>query len=266
MTDDVIPPVLPALKKAIDRNRNLPVSAAFDWVAAGWRDLWIAPALSLAYGVGVTAVVALSVAGIVLFGWDHILLPVLSGLLIVGPILAIGLYEKSRRIAAGEPLSPLAMIWPERGTGYHILFVGTVLLMLAMVWLRAAVLLYALFYGLRPFPGLDHIVQTLITDPSGWALLGVGSVVGGLFAALGFGISAFSLPKLLDRRIDAFTAMGLSMTYCWHNLPVVLMFGTIVLVLTLVGLLTGFLGFILIFPLLGHAAWHAYVAIRDVEP
>jgi len=263
---DVIPPILPAEAAAINRDRRLPPLAAFGWLAAGWRDLWTAPGLSLAYGIGVTLVVALSVFGIVLLGWDHILLPALSGLLIVGPTLAIGLYEKSRRIAAWEPLSLRAMIWPDHGTGYHILFVGTVLLMLALLWLRAAVLLYALFFGYRPFPGLNHIVETLFGTPEGWGLLIVGSAVGGLFAALGFAISAFSLPKLLDRRLDAFTAMGLSMSYTWHNLPVMLVFGAIVLVLTLLGLATGFLGFILIFPLLGHATWHAYVAIRDVEP
>src|SRR5690606_15880679 len=148
---------------------------------------------------------------------------------------------------------------------HHILFVGAILVMLAMLWIRAAVLLYALFWGLKPFPGLDHIVETLLSDPQGWALVVVGTAVGGLFAALGFAISAFSIPMLLDRKLDAFTAMGLSMTLTWHNLGVMLVWGAIVLALTLVGLVTAFAGFIIIFPLLGHASWHAYVAIRDEE-
>lgn len=261
----VIPPIVPALPRAIDRKRHLPLSAPFDWLAAGWKDMMTAPAASLVYGLGVAAVSALIVAGIVLLGWGHILFPALAGFFVFGPALATGLYEKSRRIAAGEPVSLGAMIWPHRGTGYHILFVGTILLMLVMLWIRAAVLLYALFWGLKPFPGLDQIVQTLLVDPNGWALIGVGTLVGGLFAALSFAISAFSVPMLLDRKLDAFTAMGLSMTLTWHNLAVMLVWGAIVLALSLIGVLTAFIGFIVIFPLLGHATWHAYVAIRDEE-
>lgn len=261
----VLPPIVPALPRAIDRRRNLPLSAALDWLAAGWRDLWIAPGISLLYGLGVSVLSALLVVGIVVFDLGHILFPALAGFLVVGPALATGLYEKSRRIAAGEPPTLATMIRPGRGTGHHILFVGAILVMLAMIWIRAAVLLYALFWGLKPFPGLDHIIETLLSDPQGWALVGVGTAVGGLFAALGFAISAFSIPMLLDRKLDAFTAMGLSMTLTWHNLGVMLVWGAIVLALTLVGLVTAFAGFIVIFPLLGHASWHAYVAIRDEE-
>ena len=87
-------------------------------------------------------------------------------------------------------------------------------------------------------------------------------MVGGLFAAFSFAISAFSIPMLLDERLDAFTAMGTSMALVWNNLPVMLTWGAIVLVLFLLGLVTGMLGLIVVFPLLGHATWHAYKAIR----
>lgn len=260
-----IPPIVPALPKAIDRNRHLPVSAAFNWLGAGWRDLLTNPGMSLIYGLGICALSALTVWGMFLIGWDHVLFPALAGFLVIGPALATGTYEKSRRLAAGEKPSLATMLSPGRGTGYHILFVGTILLMLALLWMRAAVLLYALFWGWKPFPGLDQIVQTLLTDPYGWALLIVGTFVGGLFAALAFAISAFSIPMLLDRKLDAFTAMGLSMSYTWHNLPVMLMWGVIVMTLTLVGVVTAFAGFIIIFPLLGHATWHAYMAVRDPQ-
>ena len=95
--------------------------------------------------------------------------------------------------------------------------------------MRAAVIIYALFFGLRPFPGLDHIAAMLFTTPIGWAMLVVGTVVGGLFAAFSFAISAFSIPMLLDERLDAFTAMGTSMALVWNNLPVMLTWGAIVL-------------------------------------
>ena len=128
--------------------------------------------------------------------------------------------------------------------------------------MRAAVILYALFFGLRPFPGLDHIAPMLFTTRIGWAMLLTGTVVGGVFAAFSFAISVFSVPMLLDERTDAFTAMGTSISLVWNNRPVMIAWGAIVLVLTAVGLLTAMLGLIVVFPLLGHATWHAYKAMR----
>jgi uncharacterized membrane protein len=128
--------------------------------------------------------------------------------------------------------------------------------------MRAAVIVYALFFGLRPFPGLDHVAQMLFTTPTGWAMLLVGSVVGGLFAAFSFAISTFSVPMLLDQDVDAFTAMGTSISMVFRNLPVMIAWGAIVLVLSLLGVVTGLLGLIVVFPLLGHATWHSYKAIK----
>jgi uncharacterized membrane protein len=131
-----------------------------------------------------------------------------------------------------------------------------------MVWMRAAVLIYALFFGLVPFPGLDHIATMLFTTDVGLAMLVVGTAVGGLFAAFSFAISVFSIPMLLNESIDALTAMGSSMALVWNNLRVLLIWAAIVLALFLVSLATCMLGLIVIYPLLGHATWHAYRAVR----
>ena len=94
-------------------------------------------------------------------------------------------------------------------------------------------------------------------------MLATGTAVGGLFAAFAFAISAFSIPMMLDRRLDAFSAMGLSISLVWNNLPAAMIWGAIVLLLTAIGLGTALIGLIIIFPLLGHATWHAYAAVRD---
>src|ERR1700745_1872758 len=107
-----------------------------------------------------------------------------------------------------------------------------------MVGMRAAVIIYALFFGLLPFPGLSHIVPMLFATGVGWAMLVVGAVVGGLFAAFSFAISAFSILMLLDERTDALTAMGSSMALVWNNLRVMLIWAVIVLVLFLLSLAT----------------------------
>ena len=109
---------------------------------------------------------------------------------------------------------------------------------LVLLWMRAAVILYALFFGLRPFPGLDHLAPMLFTTGSVGRMLVTGTVVGGVFAAFSFAISAFSVPMLLDERTDAFTAMGTSISLVWNNRPVMIAWGAIVLLLTVVGLVT----------------------------
>lgn len=247
---------------AEQRRRHLPWTAAFGWLGAGWRDLLNRPGPSLAYGVAVFLVSLVIVWGLFAFGLDYILFPALAGFMVMGPLIAIGLYAKSQAIEAGRPFSLSSMLFVKAKAGGQVLFIGVILTLLMLLWMRAAVIVYALFFGLRPFPGLDHVAQMLFTTPTGWAMLLVGSVVGGLFAAFSFAISTFSVPMLLDHDVDAFTAMGTSISMVFRNLPVMIAWGVIVLVLSLLGVVTGLLGLIVVFPLLGHATWHSYKAIK----
>lgn len=244
------------------RRRNLPASAALGWLGAGWRDLLRNPLPSLLYGLAVFLVSIVIVWGLFRLGLDYILFPALAGFMVVGPLLAIGLYQKSRDIEAGEPGSLSRMIFVKAASGGQVLYTGAILCLLMLVWMRAAVIIYALFFGLRPFPGLHEVATMLLTTPVGWAMLLVGTAAGGLFAAFSFAISSFAIPMLLDERVDAFTAMGTSISLVWNNLPVMLAWGAIVLALFLLSVATGLLGLIVVFPLLGHATWHSYRAIR----
>jgi uncharacterized membrane protein len=222
----------------------------------------VQPTLSLAYGVLVFLLSVGVVVGLFWLGWDYILFPALAGFLVVGPILATGLYEKSRCLAAGQPVTLRQMLFVKAASGGQIQFVGVMLCGLMLLWMRAAVIIYALFFGLLPFPGLNHVAAMLFTTPIGWALLIVGSMIGGLFAAFTFAISVLSIPMLLTEPVDALTAMGMSMARVWNNLPVMLAWGAIVLALWLASVLVGMLGLIVVFPLLGHATWHLYQALR----
>jgi uncharacterized membrane protein len=257
-----IPAVVPPAPREKKWTRHVAPSAAFTWLTLGWRDMTVQPLASLSYGGLVFLVSIAIVVGLFAFGWDYILFPAFAGFMVVGPILAVGLYEKSRRIAAGQPVSLKDMILVKPESGGQILFTGVLLCLLMLVWMRAAVIIYALFFGLLPFPGLAHIVPTLFATSTGWAMLLVGSAVGGLFAAFSFAISALSVPMLLSERVDALTAMGTSTALVWNNLPVMLTWGAIVLVAFLISLATGLIALIVVFPVLGHGTWHAYRAMR----
>jgi len=68
---------------------------------------------------------------------------------------------------------------------------------------------------------------------------------------------------MFDRRVDALTAMGSSTALVWNNLPVMLTWAAIMLALIFVGIVTGLLGMIVVFPVLGHGSWHAYRTMRS---
>lgn len=246
--------------------RPLPRGAAWQWLAAGWRDTWNNPLPSLAYGLLVTAVSVGIVGGLFWLGWDFVLLPALAGFMVMGPVLAIGLYEKSRRLAAGKPVTLRAMVLVRPGSGGQVLFSGAVLLVLMLLWTRAAVIIYALFLGVQPFTGTADVVPMLFGTPTGWAILLTGSAVGALFAGFAFCISLFAIPMLLDRNTDALTAMGSSLALVWFNLGRLVVWGAIVAGLFGLALASGLLGLIVIFPVLGHATWHAWVAVRPPVP
>ena len=257
-----IPDVVPPLPRERTWKRNVPPAAAFGWLSAGWRDFTILPAASVSYGVLVFLVSVVTTVGLFALRHDYILLPAFAGFMVVGPVIGIGLYEKSRRLEEGRSVSLWRMIFVRPESGGQILFAGVLLLLLTLLWMRAAVILYALFFGVRPFPGIDRIVPMLFTTEAGWAMLVVGSAVGGLFAAFAFAISAFSIPMLLSERTDALTAMGTSMALVWNNLPVMLTWAAIMLALIFAGMITGLLGMIVVFPVLGHGSWHAYRTMR----
>lgn len=243
--------------------RHLPAGAALDWLRAGWRDLRAAPGPSLAYGIFLLLVSYVVLWALATTGLLYLTLPAISGFLIVGPFLALGLYEKSRRQSDGEDITLGQMVLVRPASGAQLAYAGLMLGLLVLFWLRAADLLYALFFGLHPFPGASDALVNAFTTLRGWALIATGTLVGGLFAAFAFAISVFSVPMLMTEKRDALTAMGLSFAMTTHNLRPCLAWGMIVAAGMALSAVTGLVALAVIFPLLGHGTWHAWRSIGE---
>ena len=228
------------------------------WLAAGWRDLWRRPVFSLGYGLAVTVISWLLVAGMFQLHMTSVVLVLAAGFLLLGPLLAVGLYELSRRLEQGEPITWNEVALVSTRSPVQLAFLGVALVLAYLVWVRIATLLFALFFGLEPFPPIDQFVPTLLFTWKGLSMLVVGSVAGGVIAFGVFAISAISVPLLMDQDRDVITAIITSIRAVLHNLKPMLLWAWLIAILTAVGLATGLLGLIVTFPLIGHATWHAY--------
>jgi len=240
------------------RIRRVELERPWAWLAAGWQDLLSAPAISLTYGV-VFAVVGWALTfGLWWLDVVYLILPLSAGFLIVGPILAVGLYEVSRRRQLGERTMLGDALRAFLRNGTQIAFMGVTLLLLFFAWVRLAVMIFFLFFGLEPPSPQDFIGQVFFSAQS-LPFLIVGTTVGALLAALAFGISAVSIPLLLDRRqAHVVTAIAASFRSVLENPATMAFWAVLIVVFMAAGLVTFYIGLIVTLPLIGHASWHAY--------
>lgn len=259
-----LPPAEATNSRSIKIER-IPFDRPWEWLAAGWSDLWHQPASSLAYGT-VASLFGLVLSGILFAAGFGALVPVLAGgFALVGPLLAVGLYEKSRRMAANEPLSFRSMLEAARQSAGRLGLFAAALLIIYLVWIRLAFLLLMLFLGPEGLPPVRDFMSTLLFTPHGLGLLIVGTMVGALLAALVFAMSVVSIPLLMERNVDAFTAMASSARAVAENPSAMGLWAALVAGFIGLGLLTLGIGLVVVFPLIGHATWHAYRDVVTVE-
>jgi uncharacterized membrane protein len=238
--------------------RRIPFDAPWDWLAAGWRDLWTAPRISLSYGV-FFALIALGLAlGLTQVGWQALMLPLGGGFLLVGPFAAVGLYEVSRRLESGETVRIRDVVMAVRNAPGQVGFFGAILGFAFFVWIDLAFLLMMLFLGTRGVPPVSEFVPTLLFTQHGLGLLVVGTIVGGILALIVYAISAISVPLLMTHQIDAVTAMSASLEAVLENPKPMALWGALIAGFMVLGIATWFVGFVVVFPLIGHATWHAF--------
>jgi uncharacterized membrane protein len=225
------------------------------WLAAGWRDFRRAGRASLFYGA------CFALAGetmeVVFVHAYSLFAGLVTGFLLLAPFLAMGLYDLSRRIGRGEAprLAPTLAAWrPNLG---NVSLLAGVLTVVLLLWARASMVLFALFFDAAGLPTFAGIVHTVVAfEQPEFALIYFG--VGGFFALFVFAVSVVAVPLMLDRNTDAVTAAIASIAVCARNPAPMLLWAACIAALTAVGIATWFVGLIFTMPWLGHATWHAY--------
>lgn len=237
------------------------ISAA---LADGLRDFRAAPTFGLLVGAVYALGGNLMLAIFASFDMLYLAYPMAAGFALVAPFAATGIYETSRRLAAGESTAVSTLIGavPPHARR-EIAYMALVTAFGLIVWIYAAGFLYALFFGLRPVDYTD-IVSVAVSTPRGVAFLMAGNALGAVLATVIFSVSVVSYPLLLDRDRDFVTAMITSIRVVLAAPMVLLGWGIFVATMLLIALVPMFLGLVIVLPWLGHATWHLYR--RAVEP
>jgi uncharacterized membrane protein len=224
----------------------------------GLRDFRAAPQWGLAFG----ALYALGGLAIVLcvsaFGAVYLAYPLAAGFALVGPFVAIGLYEVSRRLEARQPVT-VAALWRCMTGRAEIGWMAFVTLFIFIIWMYQVRLWIALLLGVNAsFSSLQHFVATLFSTSEGLLFLAIGNVVGAILSLVLFSLTVVSFPLLLDREVDFVTAMITSVRAVVTSPGPMIGWAAVIVLTLIVSVLPSFLGLLVALPVLGHTTWHLY--------
>jgi uncharacterized membrane protein len=235
--------------------RRVPATRAVVWLQLGWDDFRHIKAASLAHGALITALGAI----LLMLGSSHpyLVAAAISGYLLVGPIMTTGLCELSRRRAAQEPTGFDESLHGMTRNPEGLLYFGLVLAIVAAAWfVLSGVVLQSMLH--TSGPSLSDALWGSFSDVASRSqmLAYIGS--GAVLAAVVFTLSVVTVPLIIDRHASALDAMWISVQTTFWNLPAMIVWAALIVVLTVIGFAPFLFGMIIVAPILGHATWHAY--------
>lgn len=260
-TNEVVEPVrdnrltLPAVTK-------IGPGAPFDWLKGAWGDLWKIPGPALTYGV-ILALISGGLAYALFFsGYSSWIMVLAGGFLFVGPMFAMGLYEAGRQLERGQSPKLGEMLFVKTNSTMCLAYLGLALLMIYFLWTRIGQVVYGLS-TYKVHRNIHDFIQFMIFDPEGHSMAITGTIIGGAMAFVAYCLVVITAPMLLEQHTNVFSATATSFRAVAKNLFPMLIWGALIAVLTVIGIATGFLGLIIIFPWIGLASWRAYRALVD---
>ena len=241
------------------RARSLPLTQPLVWLQRGWTDFTRMPLYSLAHGCLAMGLGMFLMVGSLKLG--HFAPALIGGFMLLAPFLAMPFFKASLELENEHGARRLTTLDAWRQNTGSIALYGLLLAMALLAWLRVSAITVAMFHS-GVVPEDTHVIQDLLTGAhDGLALAFFGS--GALIAMVVFAFSVVSGPMLLERRIDVISAMLTSARICQEKPGLLLAWGALIALLTLVGFATLLVGMAVIFPIIGHASWHAYRDLTD---
>lgn len=246
--------------------RRIAAADIAEALSLGLRDFQALPLYGLAFGAlyavgGIAMLLCLTA-----FGMVYLVYPLAAGFAMIGPFVAVGLYEVSRRREAGQPMS-VAAIWTAIKARSEIGWMAFVTLFVFVVWMYQVRLLIALLLGLNAsFSSLHEFITVVLTTNEGLLFLAIGNAVGAALSLILFSLTVVSFPLLLDRDVDFVTAMITSVRAVVTSPLPMIGWAVLIVILLAVSAMPYFLGLVVTLPVLGHATWHLYRRIIAPAP
>lgn len=231
--------------------------APLAWLAGGWSDFRKAPGPCLVYGIGLAAISASIIGSIFLSGHADWVMVLTGGFFLVAPMLAMGLYEAGRSLENGQKPSLSQMLFVKTASARNLAVLGLALFLVYLLWTRAASVIYGLS-TYRNHETVEAFLRFAFTEPEGLQMTFWGTVIGGAIAFVAFCFACVAAPMLLDRNTDVFVATATSFRAVFANFGPMILWASLIVLLTLVGIATACIGLIAIFPVIGLASWRAY--------
>lgn len=246
--------------------RRIAAADIAEAIGQGLRDFQAAPFYGLMFGALYAAGGILIVLSVTALGMVYLAYPLAAGFALIGPFVAIGLYEVSRRRESGEAVT-LSAVWSTMRSRSEIGWMAFVTLFIFILWMYQVRLLIALFLGLNAsFSSLHEFITVILTTSEGLLFLMVGNMVGAALSLILFSLTVVSFPLLLERDVDFVTAMITSVRAVVMSPVPMIGWAAVIVVLLILSALPFFLGLIVTLPVLGHATWHLYRRIVAPAP
>ncbi|MBI5262684.1 MAG: DUF2189 domain-containing protein [Bradyrhizobium sp.] len=246
--------------------RSVSAADIAEALGEGLRDFQALPLYGLAFGALYAAGGIIIILSLTAFGLVYLAYPLAAGFALVGPFVAIGLYDVSRRRERGEPVS-FGAIWTTVRSRSEIGWMAFVTLFVFVIWMYQVRLLIALLLGLNAsFASLHEFITVVLTTNEGLLFLAIGNAVGAALSLILFSLTVVSFPLLLDREVDFVTAMVTSVRAVVASPLPMIGWAAVIVMLLIVSALPYFLGLVVTLPVLGHATWHLYRRIVAPVP
>ena len=236
-----------------------------DVLKLGIQDFLRAPTFGLFFGAIYAIGGLILVSSVVYLDMTWLAYPMVIGFALIGPFIATGLYETSRKLETNAPLTwtaILATVWEQHRR--ELGWMAFVTLFIFWVWMYQARTLVAVFFGSKGFATFPGFLEAVFYTSNGWTFLVAGHIVGAIISLVLFTLTVVSCPLLLEREVDFVTAMITSIRAVFAAPLVMLGWGAFVVVAVILSAIPAFLGLLVVLPVLGHATWHLYK--RAVAP